>query len=86
MWQRRVLWRELMLESLSAITLSLCIWQVSTTYIFYPFEYKRVYLPLCEVPDTPFHIQGELCIYMILTHLLSDLTHVNKTLSCKEIC
>ena len=22
-----------------------------------PFEYERVYLPLCEVADTPFHIQ-----------------------------
>ena len=22
-------------------------------------EYERVYLPLCEVADTPFHIQGD---------------------------
>ena len=23
-----------------------------------PLEYERVYLPLCKVADTPFHIQG----------------------------
>ena len=23
-----------------------------------PFGYERVYLPLCKVADTPFHIQG----------------------------
>ena len=23
-----------------------------------PFGYERVYLPLCEVADTTFHIQG----------------------------
>ena len=25
---------------------------------FRPLEYDRVYLPLCKVTDTPFHIQG----------------------------
>ena len=24
-----------------------------------PLGYERVYLPLCEVADTPFHIQGD---------------------------
>ena len=35
-----------------------------------PLEYERVYLPLCKVADTPFHIQdddfmvdGQLIIY-----------------------
>ena len=27
--------------------------------IFRPFRYERVYLPLCKVADTPFHIQGD---------------------------
>ena len=27
--------------------------------IYRPFEYKRVYLPLCKVADTPFQIQGD---------------------------
>ena len=24
-----------------------------------PLGYERVYLPLCKVADTPFHIQGD---------------------------
>ena len=29
-----------------------------------PLEYERVYLPLCEVADTPFHIQGDdVCLF-----------------------
>ena len=27
--------------------------------IFRPPGYERVYLPLCKVADTPFHIQGD---------------------------
>ena len=27
--------------------------------ILRPFVYERVYLSLCEVADTPFHIQGD---------------------------
>ena len=26
--------------------------------IYSPLEYERVYLPLCKVADTPFHMQG----------------------------
>ena len=26
---------------------------------FRPLGYERVYLPLCNVADTPFHIQGD---------------------------
>ena len=30
-----------------------------------PFGYKRVYLPLHKVADTPFHIKGEeLCVLL----------------------
>ena len=28
-------------------------------YTILPFGYERVYLPLCKVADTPFHIQGD---------------------------
>ena len=28
-------------------------------YIIGPLGYERVYLPLCRVADTPFHIQGD---------------------------
>ena len=28
-------------------------------YIIRPLGYERVYLPLCEVADTPFHNQGD---------------------------
>ena len=32
--------------------------------------YERVYLPLCEVADTPFHIQGDelhvACLFIML--------------------
>ena len=27
--------------------------------IYRPLRYERVYLPLCKVADTPFHIQGD---------------------------
>ena len=30
-----------------------------STYAIRPFGYKRVYLPLRKVADTPFHIQGD---------------------------
>ena len=29
------------------------------TGIYRPLGYERVYLPLCKVPDTPSHIQGD---------------------------
>ena len=41
------------------------------------FGYERVYLPLCKVADTPFHIQGDdifyiqSTIYIFTTHRLS---------------
>ena len=28
-------------------------------YVFCNLGYERVYLPLCKVADTPFHIQGD---------------------------
>ena len=28
-------------------------------YLSRPVGYERVYLPLCKVADTPFHIQGD---------------------------
>ena len=27
--------------------------------LYRPLGYERVYLPLCEVADTPFHMQGD---------------------------
>ena len=36
---------------------------VGLTYLqraqYFPLGYERVYLPLCEKADTPFHIQGD---------------------------
>ena len=29
------------------------------TMLYRPFGYKKVYLPLCRVADTPFKIQGD---------------------------
>ena len=31
-----------------------------------PFGYKRVYLPLCIVADTPFYIQGDEIILEVI--------------------
>ena len=31
----------------------------SHSQIYSPLGYERVYLPLCKVADTPFHIQGD---------------------------
>ena len=31
---------------------------ISDVSVYRPLEYERVYLPLCRVADTPFHIQG----------------------------
>ena len=37
------------------------------SYINSSFWYGRVYLPLCKVADTPFHIQwDELYIYLLI--------------------
>ena len=33
------------------------------------FGYERVYLPLCKVEDTPFHIQGD---HVFLTHRVQN--------------
>ena len=36
--------------------------------------YERVYMPLCKVADTPFHIQGDdmSCKVMILEFIIPD--------------
>ena len=42
----------------------------SNLNIYRPLEYERVCLPLCQVADTPFHIQGDElydCIAMLDT-------------------
>ena len=31
----------------------------SNKQIYHPIGYEKVYLPLCKVADTPFHIQGD---------------------------
>ena len=41
------------------------IYMVKSHFVFahrftlHPLGYERVYLPLCNVADTPFHIQGD---------------------------
>ena len=49
------------------------IWDTSFTAameMYHHLGYERVYLPLCKVADTPFHIQGDgitrmiNCVYM----------------------
>ena len=43
-----------------------------------PLGYERVYLPLCKVADTPFHIQGdeifpiEKTLYLQMSYLKMD--------------
>ena len=36
---------------------------------FRPLGYERVYLPLCKVADTPFHIQGDDLKIIIAKHI-----------------
>ena len=39
---------------------------LSGVYIYRPLGHERVFLPLCKVADTPFHIQGDnitVCLY-----------------------
>ena len=36
--------------------------------LFCPLGYKRVYLPLCKVADTPFHIQGNNLFMDVFSH------------------
>ena len=49
--------------------------------IFRPLGYGRVYLPLCKVADTPFHIQGhDLLILVLLNCLLLFFIHLKLTL------
>ena len=42
----------------------------SQSVIIRPLGYERVYLPLCKVADTPFHIQGDelSATYLSATH------------------
>ena len=45
-----------------------------------PLVYERVYLPLCQVADTPFHIQGDeignACQFEYLKHQLNELNYL----------
>ena len=36
-----------------------------------PLGYEKVYLPLCEVADTPFHIQEEEVIYQVYSKYIT---------------
>ena len=57
---------------------------IFSTVIFRPLGYERVYLPLCKVADTPFHIQGDdlssimcsLCVVLCPTSFSSTLGYV----------
>ena len=40
---------------------------LQSSLVFRPLEYERVYLPLYQVADTPFHIQGDDLAKMQLT-------------------
>ena len=55
--------------------------------IYRPLGYERVYLPLCEVADTPFYIQGDdmlLYVYGVSdsTHCLNILQFIVLSLIC----
>ena len=44
--------------------------------IYRPLGYERVYLPLCQVADTPFHIQGTIYLSATFRHTVQS-TDVN---------
>ena len=48
-----------------------------TTCIYRPLGYKRVYLPLFKVADTPFYIQGD--IYLMWSGLIQLVSYVDLT-------
>ena len=47
-------------------------------YILRPIGYEKVYLPLCEVADTPFQIQGvDMSMFMLNRHISIFVTYID---------
>ena len=47
--------------------------------IYSPLGYERVYLPLCEVADTPFHIPAENLCLLVFINLKANIPPVFET-------
>ena len=43
---------------------------IDTSHVYCPLGYERVYLPLCEVADAPFHIQEDefIVVHHVIRH------------------